>query len=129
MSVAELVPDIAEGFDVAREELIGAEAKLLLLRLDGGEKAYKIITTIDASWFAKFSEYFGTTTFSVANIEAEFGAMVRKSSHVTVTGSDLEALNNELFRIKPDTQPPLGSEPFWKIRAEATGDKYRPPPP
>jgi hypothetical protein len=131
MAVAEIVEDIAEGFDEARGELLGHDAKLVLLEEDDeGESGAPFIQVrvVESGWFPKFSEFFGTTTFMVADISEVFGADVNnRTTHVTVTGSDIPALNNLLHELAPETAAPTGDKPFWRIRAKSLGRRYVPP--
>jgi hypothetical protein len=121
----------ADGFDAEREALFGADAKLLLLKLDGGDKEYATVETLTSSWSAYFSEYYGSTTFQVARADDDFNNTVSDSevSHVMVIDSDNEALNNEPHEINRETTIPAGVEPFWKIRAKSIGRKFVPTEP
>lgn len=124
MAIAELAAEIAEGFDELRAEFLGSAAKLLLLRTDGSAVAYSLLETITQGWYPYFSEYFGMTTFQVASIETVFADKVRRASHLAVIDSTNQGLNNALYKLDASTQPPLGDEPFWKLRATSTGDRY-----
>jgi hypothetical protein len=75
--------------------------------------------TLENGWLPEFSEFFGTTTFQVADVSDVFGAKVRDSSHLMVVNSDNAGLNNVLFEIVDGTQPPLGTDAFWKIRGRS----------
>jgi hypothetical protein len=119
----------AEAFDAEREVLLGEDAKLLLLKPDGGAQRYTILETLESSWSAYFSEFVGSPTFQVADDSVEFYAKAIEASHVMVSDSDNETLNNRLHEINRETTVPAGIEPFWKIRATNIGKKYVPPEP
>lgn len=128
MSVAgNIASALAVGFDAIRKALHGANAKLILLKEDGGAKAFDVVETLGSAWLPEFSEFFGTTTFQVADVTEEFGAKVRRTSHLIVVNSDNAALNNALFEVVEGTQPPLGAEAYWKIRAKSTSRRIPTP--
>jgi hypothetical protein len=129
MSVAEILSDIAEAFDEAREEFFGPDAKMLCLQFDNETQQFAVLETIQSGWNAYFSEYYGTTTFQVAKDNHDFTQKITEVSDVVVIDSTNLSLNNVLFKLKKDTQPPFGTEPFWKIRAGATSNRYEPPAP
>jgi hypothetical protein len=127
--VDEITEAYREAFDAKREVLIGESAKLLLLKADGGSQAYSVKATITKGWTARFSEFHGHTVFEVADNTGVFAELVRVSSHAAVIDSDLPSLNNALHRLRRESHPPLGGQPYWKLSGEDTGDKYAPPSP
>jgi len=122
--IAEISEAMGEGFDALRETLIGDAAKLVLLRQDGGSAPFETIATIETGWHPEFSEFFGNTVFSVADLTAEFAAKVRKADHLVVTGSDIPDLNNMIHETLDDTAAPDSDNPFWRIVAKSVGRKY-----
>lgn len=125
----DLTGAFGKGFDAKRKILLGKDAKLVLLaERDGDDGApFNTVRTVLTGWTSKFSEFFGTTTFKVANISESFGADVRNSTHVMVTDSKMPALNNTLHELQTETAPPDGDKPFWRVRAKSVGRKFIPP--
>jgi hypothetical protein len=105
----------------------GEDAVLNFLREDagdGGSVPFESLLVLPDKWDAKFSEFFGTTTFRIADLTAEFAAIVANSTHLMITGSSNAALNNMLYEFLPETQPPLQKDAFWKIRTKSLGRRY-----
>jgi hypothetical protein len=125
--VADIVQDIAEAFDESRAELYGESSKVMLLKENGVTKAFDIIATVETGWTAEFSEFFNTTTVDIADVTEAFANKVRKSTHLIIISSDNAALNNTLFEFQDGTQPPLGAEAYWKIRAKSLNKRISTP--
>lgn len=125
MSVAELVADFGEAFDELREEFLGAEAKVVLLREEGKTKAFDDVVTVTSGWWSpKYSEFFGNSTFQIADVSQAFANQVRKASHLMVIDSAFPALNNTLHELASESAPPDSESPWWKLRAKPLGRKY-----
>jgi hypothetical protein len=123
-AVADISEATGEAFDALRETLIGDSANLILLREDGTSAPFEVIATITSGWNSEYSEFFGNDTFNVADLTAEFGQKVRKTTHVVVTGADLPDLNNMLYKTQEGTAGPDADSPFWRIRAKSVGRRY-----
>lgn len=117
----EVTEAYAEAFDAEREVLLGEDATLLLLKPD--ESVQKEITS---GWTARFSDFYDAGLFEVADTSLEFGADVHVGALLTITGSDIPVLNNVVFKLTRQTQPPPIDEPVWKLRAAATERRYSP---
>jgi hypothetical protein len=124
MSISTIASDFAQGFDDIRKELLGLDAKLVLLKEDGVAVAFNEVQVITVGWHSEYSTFFGTTTFHVADLEATTASNVRKATHLIVKDSTLAALNNTLHEMKAETAPPSSDSPWWKIRAEPLSRKY-----
>jgi len=124
MAISEIVAALAEGFNAIRNELVGVNAQLVLLKEDGGAAPYVVLLTRDGEWYPKFSEFFGTTTFNVAAVDVEFAALVRKTTHLMIIDGDIPSLNNILHEMQAETAAPVGDKPYWRIRAKSVGRKY-----
>lgn len=124
--MSELTAEIAEAFDEAREELLGPEAKLLLLKAQGAPQPYLVLEALTLGWSVYFSEFHGTTTFQVARDDIEFNAVATQATHVMVIDSNSASLNNQLHTINGETTFPAGVDPYWRIRAEVVGRRYFP---
>src|SRR6266480_4015561 len=111
-------------FNVRRELFLGKSANLILLREDGAAAAFSAVATIATGWNPEFSDKFGNTTFHVADISADFGALVRKATHLVVTGSGLQTLNDMIHETMAETAAPDADKPWWRIRAKSVGRKY-----
>ncbi len=116
----------AEGFDARREVLMGEDAKLLILKVDGGVTEYELKMTVESAWSASFSEFYGSTTFTVARSDNEFTDALEEASHVVVKDSNSDALNNKLHIINRETTIPAGIDPYWRVRATPTNQRYAP---
>lgn len=120
----ELTEVLAESFDIIRGLLIGEGAKFTLLKEKGDTEAFETIAEVASGWRPKYSEFFGNTTFEVADITAEFAAKVRASDHLVVTDSGVESMNNFIFEMLDETAAPDADKPYWRIRAKSLGRKY-----
>lgn len=120
----EISSAMAEGLDALRETLVGDSAKLILLREDGASAAFENLATVESRWASKYSEFFGNTTFSIADLTSEFAAKVRKATHLVVTGADIPDLNNMIYETLAETAAPDANKPWWRIRAKSVGRKY-----
>jgi hypothetical protein len=127
LSTAEDITEaLAEAFDAIREELLG-NADLYLLKLDGGGQKYKTLLVVSTGWAPpEFSEFSGSTTIKVAREDADFNVAVKDMSHVVITGSDHDTLNNRLFEVNGETTLPAGADAFCRIRVNETGRRYVP---
>lgn len=125
MPVSDQLDDFVVVFNDRKEHELGSDAKLVFLRQDGEAEAFKppIRQQVDG-WYPTFSEFFGTMTFSVADISDQFFTDVRKSTHIMVIDSVLPALNQTLYELQEDTISPTGLEPWWRLRAKSLGRKY-----
>lgn len=122
--IAEISTAMGASFDALRETLIGDAANLVLLREDGVSAPFETIVTITSGWHSEFSEFFGSTVFSVADLTAEFAAKVRKTDHLVVTGADIPDLNNMIHETLENTAAPDADNPYWRIVAKPVGRKY-----
>lgn len=123
-NVTTIASDFAEGFDEIRKEILGPRAVLVLLRDDGGAKAFTELSVVEAGWYSEFSRFHGTTTFHVADLSTATAANFRKATHLIVRDSALVVLNNVLHEMKAETAPPSPDIPWWKVRAEPMNRKY-----
>lgn len=120
----ELTEVLAESFDIIRGLLIGEEAKFTLLKEKGDTQAFEEIAQVTSGWRAKYSEFFGNTTFEVADISSEFAAKVRASDHLVISGSGVESMNDFIYEMLDETAAPDADKPYWRIRAKSLGRKY-----
>jgi hypothetical protein len=123
---ADLAEAYSEVFDVKRGVFVGESAKLLLLKMDGTTRPYAVVEQVDTGWTAEFSDFFGSTTFKVADISAAFASKVNETAFLVVVDCDNEALEGQLHAVNRETTRPAGVDPFWRIRATATGKRYVP---
>lgn len=114
----------ATEFNVKRELFLGKSATLILLREDGSTAAFSEVATVQAGWNPEFSDKFGNTTFHVADATIEFAGVVRKATHLVVTGSGLATLNDVIHETMAETSAPDAKKPWWRIRAKSVGRKY-----
>lgn len=113
-------------FDRRRARYLGEDAKLLLLRTDGGSARFSTKETVTEGWSADFSEFLGLTTFRVAKDDAGFNQKANEATHLIITDSRNEAVNNQLFEVNRETTVPAGAGPYWRIRAAQVGKRYVP---
>jgi hypothetical protein len=116
----------AKFFDREKRRHIGEGASLVLLKIEGSAQPYSELARVASGWFAKFSDYFGSTTFQVADTSAEFAAQVGEAAFLAVIGSQNETLEGQLHAINRETTRPAGVDPYWRIRATPTGKRYVP---
>jgi hypothetical protein len=109
-----------------RRQTLGGEAKLLLLKAEGGSLAYTSLKEVSEDWSFSGAPQGGPGTFRVARIDEAFAALVRETSHLVVVGSDNAALNNQLFAVERGTATPTGASAFTRIHAQETGKRYKP---
>lgn len=120
-----IAQDFAKGFDEIRVELLGRDAKLVLIKQDGSP--YSELKTVVQGWCAKFSEHFGAITFNIADISQDFGLLVLSATHLYIIDSALPSTNNLLHEVTSDTAAPSADSPFWRVRARSTGRLYEKP--
>jgi hypothetical protein len=123
---AESIQQAAGRLDARRRDLLGAEAKLLLLKASGGAQRFEQLEEMTDSWDARLTE-FGSTTFQVAKSDADFNANAWEVSHIIIVGSTNEAVNNRLFEVNRDTTVPAGLKAVWQFGGRFTGKRYVPP--
>lgn len=128
MSVVHYTADFAEAFDNVRVELLGKDAKFVLLREEGSTHAFdQVQSPIEGGWYPEYSKFYGNTTFHLADVSGTTAKNVRNATHVMMIDTVLEATNNLLFEMKAETAPPDMTTPWWRIRAEQLSRKYFPP--
>lgn len=112
-------------FDRKRARAEGKDAQLILLREDGESAPFTQEFAVETGgWCSEFSEFFGNTTFNVADITDEFAAAVKKATHLVVINSGMATLNDLIHETLAETAPPAGDKPWWRIRAKPVGRKY-----
>lgn len=126
MPIQDFTDDFAQGFDDIRNELLGVTANLVLLEEDGESQAFNVLQTVRTGWYPEYSTHFGNTTFHIADITADTGKNIRKTSFVAIMESDLEVNNGILFELKPETAQPDTNIPWWRVRAQAVSRRYVP---
>lgn len=127
MSVVVISSDFAKGFDEVRKALLGDNAKLVLLQEEGTTVPYNQLQIITSGWYPEYSSFFGNTTFHFADITGLTGNNIRNASFLMMIETFLEAMNNVVYEMKPETAPPDSNTPWWRIRASTTNKKYIPP--
>lgn len=123
-SIENSAADFARGFDEIRIQLLGVNAKLVLLKEDGSTKAFDELQVIEAGWNPEFSTFHGTSTFNVADVTASTGANVRKATHLIMRDTELKVSNNILYELKSETAAPDANIPWWRIRASGLMRRY-----
>lgn len=123
------MPDLtraySRGFDAKRRAFLGPNAKLVLLKVKGDVKAFDVVGTIEKGWMGNFSEFFGASTFRIADSSSATAALIRRASHVMVVDSEKPALNNVVFAGDGKAQPPL-QDPYWSFVATSEKRTYYP---
>ena len=127
MPATDISGDFALAFNDLRTELLGVNAKLVLLEEDGETHAFNDLQIITTGWYPEYSTFFGNSTFHVADVTAATAKNIRKASFVVIRDANLVTYNNVLFEMKSDTAPPDSNIPWWRIRAEYVSRKYVPP--
>lgn len=127
-AIQTIASDFANGFDEIRRQLLGNNARLVLLketdRESKDEPEFEIVKAFSEGWYPKYSEFFGTTTFNIADIHQLTAQKIRESSHLIVVNSNLSSINNLLHELTTDTAIPTPDKPIWGIRAKSTGCLY-----
>jgi hypothetical protein len=124
MPIEDISTDFATGFDDIREELLGCDAKLVLLQEDGTTKAFNQIQVLKQAWYSEYSMFYTNSVFHVADLSSLTGSNIRKATHLVMVDSNLDAQNNVLYEIKSDTVPPDSNVPWWKVIAASLSRKY-----
>lgn len=130
MSISSIASDFAAGFDVIRKQLMGADAKLVLLKENSKEAPqYTVVQRITAGWSSEFSKFYGNTTFNVVDLTSETAVNMRKATHLVVIEADLGSINKVVHELKPETAPPSSDVPWWRLRAQPLDRKFTPEEP
>lgn len=120
----ELTEVLSESFDIIRGLLIGEGATFKLLREIGESQPYEEIRDVETGWRSRYSEFFGNTTFDVADVTSDLAADVDAATHLVVLGATIAGMNDMIYELLPDTAAPDSDHPFWRIRAKSTGRRY-----
>ncbi len=120
----ELTDVLAESFDIVKGLLLGDEAKVLFLKRKGTTESFEDVVEVTAGWRSRYSEFFGTTTFDIADVTQEFTTSMSKATHLVVKDTGLVGMNNGLYEMQPETAAPDSDHPYWRVRARSLGRKY-----
>lgn len=107
-----------------RRQTLGPDARLFLLKTEGGTRSYKTLAELVESWSVGGSRESGSAIFRVARTDAEFNANARDASHAVVRGSTNEALNDQLFEIDKNTTTAAGADCLWRITSRQSGKRF-----